>query len=145
MSRTVVLNNWDRLLRVFAEKPWLKKNCAVALQSVIVKRGRSRSLVDPPLLNMSLTEQYLNLINQKLPAAAQQGGYPVRFNHCFTRIILDNVFGKPWYEAIAKPAYKNMTEAQMKEAIAIGQAFLDNPRACHDANRRSLEYRGKLG
>lgn len=94
---------------------------------------------------MSLTEQYLDLINHRLPAAAQHGEYPVRFNHCFARIILDNVCGKPWYEAIAKPAYKNMTEAQVKEAIAIGQTFLDDPAACHDANRRSLQYRGKLG
>lgn len=93
---------------------------------------------------MSLTEQYLDLVNHQLPAAAQQGGYPVRFNHCFARIILDNVCGCPWYQVIEKPAYRHMTEAQMQQAIALAHTFLTDPQACFTANHKSLQYRGKL-
>ncbi|MDB9528913.1 hypothetical protein PN498_23170 [Oscillatoria sp. CS-180] len=90
-----------------------------------------------------LTEQYLNLVNRQLPAAAQKGGYPVRFNHCFARIILDNICGCEWYQVIEKPAYKNMTEEQLQQAIALGKTFLVDPQACVEANQTSLRYRNK--
>lgn len=92
----------------------------------------------------SLREKYLDLVNKQLPAAARDGSYPVRFNHCFARIILDNICGCEWYKMIEKPAYKHMTEAQLKQAIALGEELLTNPEACFAANTASLQYRGKL-
>jgi hypothetical protein len=92
---------------------------------------------------MTLTEQYLDLVNQQLPEAARHGHYPVRHNHCFARIILDAVCGCPWYEALERPAYQHLSEAQMRAAIALAQTFLNNPQACHAANHQSLAYRGK--
>ncbi|MGD1928119.1 MAG: hypothetical protein ACFB12_04335 [Leptolyngbyaceae cyanobacterium] len=90
---------------------------------------------------MALTEQYLDLVNHQLPPAARQQRYPVRFNHCFARIILDNVCGCEWYRAIKRPAYKNMTSAQLTAAIALGHTFLAQPSACFVANQKSLMYR----
>ncbi|MGF1524512.1 MAG: hypothetical protein ACFBSF_19490 [Leptolyngbyaceae cyanobacterium] len=91
-----------------------------------------------------LTEQYLDLVNQQLPNAAQRGGYPVRFNHCFIRIILDNICGCEWSRVIKRPAYKHLTDVQLTQAIALAQEFLANPEACFVANKVSLQYRGKL-
>lgn len=91
----------------------------------------------------TLIERYLDLVNNRLPAAAKHGGYPVRFNHCFARIILDAVCGCEWYQVLERPAYKHLTNEQLKRAIAIGQEFLTNPQACCAANQTSLKYRGK--
>lgn len=93
---------------------------------------------------MTLTEQYLDLVNHQLPAAAQHGQYPVRFNHCFARIILDTICGCPWYEVVERPAYKHLSSEQMHQAIALAHQFLDDPQTCHAANRQSLAVRGKL-
>jgi len=90
---------------------------------------------------MTLTEQYLDLVHRQLPAAAQRRVYPVRFNHCFARIILDNLFEDVWYRHLSKPAYKHLTAAQLAAAIALGQTFLADPQACFAANRASLWYR----
>ncbi|MGF1461429.1 MAG: hypothetical protein ACFBSG_20685 [Leptolyngbyaceae cyanobacterium] len=90
---------------------------------------------------MTLTEQYLDLINCQLPQAAQRGRYPVRFNHCFARIILDSLFQDAWYHHLDKPAYRHLTEAQLQRAIALGQKFLRDPQACFLANQASLSYR----
>lgn len=93
---------------------------------------------------MTLTDQYLDLINRRLPEAASSGSYPVRFNHCFARIILDNVCGCEWYRVIDKPAYKHMSQDQLKQAISLGEEFLADPQTCFTAHRTSLQYRGKL-
>jgi hypothetical protein len=93
---------------------------------------------------MTLVEQYSDLVNHKLPEAARRDRrYPVRFNHCFARIILDNVCGCEWYQVISKPAYKNMTTEQLECAIALGKQYLEDPDLCVTANEKSLAFRGK--
>ncbi len=93
---------------------------------------------------MSLTRQYLDLVNRQLPEAARRDSrYPVRLNHCFARIILDTLCGDEWYQYIPKPAYKHMSERQLQDAIALGHQFLADPQACVEANQASLQYRGK--
>ena len=93
---------------------------------------------------MTLTDQYLNLVNHQLPHAAKQRPYPVRANHCFARIILDNLFQDVWYRHLEKPAYKNMTAEQLRMAIALGQQYLRDPQSCFTANQNSLRLRQKL-
>lgn len=93
---------------------------------------------------MTLTEQYLDLVNRQLPRAALQRRYPVRANHCFARIILDNLFQDVWYRHLAKPAYKNMNGEQLRAAIALGQQYLQDPQSCFIANANSLRLRQKL-
>ena len=95
-----------------------------------------------------LRTRYLELVNQKLPSLAKQRQFPVRFNHCFARIILDNLFGCCWYEAIARSsgaAYKQLSVEQLHQAIAIAQAIIDNPDSyIQELNFNSLRWRNKI-
>lgn len=92
-----------------------------------------------------LREQYLDLVNHQLPAKAQQTAMPVRFNHCFARIVLDNLFGDCWYRHLSRqqPAYKQLDEAQLKQAIALAQSMLRSPKTAELLNQNSLRWRGK--
>jgi hypothetical protein len=92
-----------------------------------------------------LRNQYLELTNHVLPHLATARAFPVRQNHCFQRIILDNLFGRCWYEVLARgrePAYKQLTEHQLEAAIA--HAIRAEPDAYLDRlNQNSLRWRGK--
>lgn len=96
-----------------------------------------------------LRNQYLELTNQVLPKLAASRRFPVRYNHCFQRIILDNVLGRCWYEVLDRqqaPAYKQLTEAQLEDAISLANRIIHQPDAyLHRLNQRSLNWRGKQG
>ena len=89
--------------------------------------------------------ELLHLANEAFPQAARSGAYPVRFNHCFLRIVYDNLFGQRWQRVLPKgqPAYKQLDGAQLERAIELGQAIIADPELCRDLNQKSLEYRGK--
>ena len=95
-----------------------------------------------------LRTKYLNLVNKELPSLASQRQFPVRFNHCFARIILDNLFGCCWYEAIDRKrgaAYKQLSTEQLKQAIEIAEATIDNPDSyIQQLNQNSLRWRNKI-
>lgn len=94
-----------------------------------------------------LRNQYLDLTNRVLPELAAARNFPVRFNHCFQRIILDNLFGRCWYEVLARtrePAYKQLTEEQLEQAIALANNLIDQPDSyLPQLNQNSLNWRGK--
>jgi hypothetical protein len=94
----------------------------------------------------SLQKQYLDLINHQLPLKAQQTSMPVRFNHCFARIVLDNLFNDCWYNHLSRqrPAYQQLNETQLKGAITIARAMLRQPKNVERLNKKSLRWRGKL-
>jgi hypothetical protein len=94
-----------------------------------------------------LRNQYLELTNQVLPTLAQERKFPVRFNHCFQRIVLDNLFGRCWYEVLDRkqPAYKQLNEEQLEQAVAIAQAIMTQPSDhIKRLNQNSLRWRGKV-
>jgi hypothetical protein len=95
----------------------------------------------------ALRHRYLELVNEVLPAQAQSRQFPVRFNHCFARIILDNLFGRCWYEVIDRrqgAAYRQLTREQLEDAIALAQTIIDSPDSyLEQLNRNSLAWRGK--
>lgn len=95
-----------------------------------------------------LRNRYLELIDRELPAQAKQRQFPVRFNHCFARIILDNLFQCCWYEAIDRKqgsAYKQLTAEQLRRGIDIAEKILDRPNTyIEQLNQNSLRWRGKL-
>lgn len=93
-----------------------------------------------------LRERYLDLINQQLPAKAKEGEMPVRFNHCFARIVLDNLFEGCWYDYLSRkqPAYKQLSEDQLAQAIDTAQLMLQSPDTAKRLNTNSLRWRGKL-
>lgn len=96
----------------------------------------------------NLRDRYLELINQTLPELAKQRDFPVRFNHCFARIILDNLFGCCWYDKLDRKlgaAYQQLSDAQLEQAIAIAEAIIAQPDDyLIELNQNSLRWRGKL-
>ena len=92
-----------------------------------------------------LRNQYLELTNHVLPELAKSRAFPVRHNHCFQRIILDNLFGCCWYEVLEQkriPAYKQLTEFQLEQAIALANQIIAQPDAyLHQLNQNSLNWR----
>ena len=96
----------------------------------------------------ALRSQYIELINQKLPQEAKQRDFPVRFNHCFARIILDNLFQCCWYEAIDRKkgaAYKQLSQEELTKAIALAEEIINSPDSyIQELNQNSLRWRGKL-
>ncbi|WP_036487289.1 hypothetical protein [Myxosarcina sp. GI1] len=95
-----------------------------------------------------LRQRYLHLINEELPAQAKQRNFPVSLNHCFARIILDNLFNCCWYEVIDRKqgaAYKQLSVEQLEKAIAIAEDIIDKPDSyVRELNRNSLRWRNKI-
>jgi hypothetical protein len=74
-----------------------------------------------------LQDRWRVLYTETLPKAARdrlstQAKWPVSLDHCFSRIILDNVVGKdkPWTQAVKSPAIRNMSANQLKAALKLG-------------------------
>ncbi len=95
-----------------------------------------------------LRNRYLKLTKQELPDLAKQRQFPVRFDHCFARIILDNLFGRCWYETIDRKkgaAYKQLSVEQLQRAIEIAEAIIDSPDSyIQQLNQNSLRWRNKI-
>ena len=95
-----------------------------------------------------LHEEYLHLTNEVLPSLAKQRKFPVRFNHCFQRIILDNLFGCCWYDVLDKnkgAAYKQLNKNQLEAAISLAKQIISQPdEYIQELNYNSLLWRGKL-
>jgi RimJ/RimL family protein N-acetyltransferase len=84
-----------------------------------------------------------DLVGRRLPGSARPD-WPVRLDHCFARILLDNACGGPWRERARPPAHANMPAESLDAAIALGEAVLDGKADLALLNRRSLAWRGKI-
>ena len=95
-----------------------------------------------------LRAQYLDLINRELPQQAKERQFPVRFDRCFARIVLDNLFNCCWYEKIDRKkgaAYKQLSAEELKKAIALAEEIINSPDSyIQKLNQNSLSWRGKL-
>ncbi|MBE9008610.1 hypothetical protein IQ250_00055 [Pseudanabaenaceae cyanobacterium LEGE 13415] len=93
-----------------------------------------------------LRNQYLELTNRVLPSLASSRKFPVRYNHCFQRIILDNLFDRCWYEVLERkriPAYQQLSEDQLEKAIALANTIIAQPDSyLEQLNQNSLRWRG---
>ena len=89
--------------------------------------------------------RWLALTRETLPALARERGWPVRADHCFQRILLDQACGGRWYDHIAgRPAYRHASDAVLERAVALAEAAVAGELDLHDLNRQSLAWRGKL-
>lgn len=88
--------------------------------------------------------RWLDLTRRVLPGMAGEHGWPISLDHCFMRVCLDAAMGRPWHEAIRRPAIRHMTDAQLDHAIAVAEQVLANPAVLPGLNRDSLRLRGKL-
>lgn len=91
-----------------------------------------------------LEAEWLHLTREVLPALAAERRWPVRNDHCFQRILLDNACGGRWYDHIeGRPAYAKADVATLARAVALGRACADGAEDLSALNKRSLNWRGK--
>lgn len=88
--------------------------------------------------------RYLDLTRRALPERARAQRWPLRFDHCFQRVVLDEVADGVWYDRIARPAYRNLTREQARAAADLAQRLLDEGEPLlAELDARSLARRGK--
>ena len=49
--------------------------------------------------------RWLDLTRVTLPALAAVHHWPIRLDHCFMRVLLDNAVGGVWHHVIPRPAH----------------------------------------
>ncbi len=92
-----------------------------------------------------LVTEYLRLTREEMPRLARGGrpDWPVQEDHCFQRIVLDHLCSGVWYDHLAKPAYKNMTQDQLQQAIGLCRRIISDDVDLKRLNQQSLMWRGK--
>jgi hypothetical protein len=93
-----------------------------------------------------LRAEYKRKVNEELPEEAQSSdGWPIHLDHCFGRVVLDNLFEDEWYSHIdGRPAYENLTKDELQQAIQIADKMLkDGKPVVEELNENSLRWRGK--
>lgn len=93
-----------------------------------------------------LVSRYMVLTKEVMPHMARDPAvlWPVRNDHCFQRIVLDNVCGGPWYDHLARPAYKHLSRDQAICAVRLCEAIIAGDADLDDLNQNSLRWRGKI-
>ena len=92
-----------------------------------------------------LEARWLHLTRETLPGLAAERRWPVRFDHCFQRILLDAACGGRWMDHVAgRPAYRAIDDARLREAVRLAEAVEAGDADLHALNRSSLGWRGKL-
>ncbi|MFT7105740.1 MAG: hypothetical protein ACJAVT_000255 [Yoonia sp.] len=68
--------------------------------------------------------RYLVLTEEVMAKIARTSDirWPVRYDHCFQRIVLNTVWNGVWYEHLARPAYKHLSSEQ---PVRAGQLCKD--------------------
>lgn len=93
----------------------------------------------------ALEQHWLQLVGETLPALAPDRDWPVRYDHCFARILLDQVCGGRWYDHVpARPAYRHLATDKLRAAIALAEAVAAGTADLHALNRDSLGWRTKV-
>jgi hypothetical protein len=92
-----------------------------------------------------LVSRYMVLTKDVIPQMARDPAinWPVRNDHCFQRIVLDNVCGRPWFDHLARPAYKHLSKDQAVRAVQLCKAIIAGHADLNDLNSKSLIWRGK--
>ena len=91
----------------------------------------------------ALLGRWFELTRHVLPGMAVAEGWPIRLDHCFMRVCLDAAFGRPWHEAVRRPAVRHMTEAELARAVAVAERIAAVPSLLPGLNAESLRLRGK--
>ena len=90
---------------------------------------------------------YDDLVKRVLPALAKEENWPIRFDHCFARVVLDNTFGRCWYDALDRrrgSAISQIAVEDLRRAVELARRMEHEGRpAVEDLDAKSLAYRGK--
>ena len=89
--------------------------------------------------------EFLHYAKNVLPsiASAKKNAWPIHHDHCFMRVILDNIVGCAWYEVIPSPAYNNLTDEQASAALNLARQIATESVSLHVLNQRSKKWRNK--
>jgi len=93
-----------------------------------------------------LEQRYLELVRRRLPAAARDGGWVLREDHCFGRVLLDDAVGGCWYDALdrRRTAFRQLDDEQLAGAVALAERLLvEGDPLLRELDARSLAWRGK--
>ncbi len=92
--------------------------------------------------NISLISRYKQLLNEILPASFTK---PVRYNHCFNRIVLDWLFQDVWYNHLnnSKTAISQLDTTQLQQMVERMEQWLLEPDLLFEDNQKSLNWRKK--
>ena len=92
-----------------------------------------------------LQKEYLHQVNVVLPELSRATGkYPVVFNHCWSRILYDNLFKTCWHHKLDStkgPAYKQLTKKQLETLLQWCDEITKSPELANLMNNNSLRWR----
>ena len=94
-----------------------------------------------------LLARYRELVLGELPRRAREGGWVVREDHCFGRIVLDNTVGGRWYDVLDRrrsPAFAQLDDDLRATAVALAERVLaEGDPLLRELDAQSLTWRGK--
>ena len=146
-SADIASQNALKCARRFARNGNAIGHIKAELFEVILKRVEttSETKISVMMAEDEARLEYLRWTNVLLPSIAVKRGFPVIKNHCFQRIVLDNLFGGCWYDFLEEgkiPAYRQLSLEQLQAAIVIAQGLSDSPIEHIQAlNAKSMQWR----
>jgi hypothetical protein len=97
-----------------------------------------------PLNRSALEARWLELTKETLPALAVKRKWPIQYDHCFQRVMLDAACGRCWYEHIShRPAYRCATDDILERAVSLAESVADGAADLNSLNQQSLQWRQK--
>ena len=110
-------------------------------------RAAKTSDASPRQDRAALVAEYSRLAKVTLPTLAKAEKWPIRFDHCFMRVMLDCAFGTCWYERLDRKkgsAISQIGDADLAAAVAIGRRMEAGGRSeIDELDAQSLRLRGK--
>lgn len=98
----------------------------------------------PAIPRARLLDRWHALTRQILPGMAAAQAWPIRLDHCFMRVCLDDALGVRWDRFVQRPAIRHLTDAQLSRAVAAAERIAADPASLRLLNEASLRMRGKL-
>ena len=93
-----------------------------------------------------LVSRYRQLVLRELPRKAQAGGWVVRADHCFGRIVLDHTVGGRWYDVLDRgrsPAFLQLDDQQLRRAVELAEQIdAEGDPLLRRLDEQSLRWRG---
>ena len=93
---------------------------------------------DPILRCMKLTKEVMPKM-----ASDKAFHWPVKYDHCFQRIVLDTICNGSWYDHLERPAYKHLSRNQALKAVQLCEDIIASRADLNALNRQSLLWRNK--
>ncbi|MEL7118708.1 MAG: hypothetical protein AAFO07_04685 [Bacteroidota bacterium] len=91
-----------------------------------------------------LVQLYFHLTKELLPQKAKLQDWPIQDDHCFQRILLDNLFNGVWYDFLPqkKPAYQQCSNFQLGRMVYDAlHLYFGNQEMITQWNQKSLGFR----